>query len=243
MVQITRRDDAMLDWLKTVRMADMDAIRWALAALTDGGADKPVGIRMAQTWVARLLEAGMLDRARPSYQEGQIVWASHQAIGRQAPNIYRQTTRHEVAVAAVSARYLARGYTWSRDRRPESMQDHMVDGIAINGASVDLIEVELTPKTLNRYRHICTTHGSKLADGTVSRVVYFSTREAARTVAREADKFIFRDHRHRLVTLPVFNARGKWTGPETGPWSDDIPTVTDGRELPTPELWDRQVVS
>ncbi|WP_223695373.1 hypothetical protein [Leifsonia poae] len=52
----------------------------------------------------------MLD---PRFRDGSIVWATHQAIGKTAPNLFRQTTRHEVAVAAVSARYLCRGYSWS----------------------------------------------------------------------------------------------------------------------------------
>jgi len=39
MVQLTKRDEAMLDWLSVVRMADQEAVRWALAALTDGHAN------------------------------------------------------------------------------------------------------------------------------------------------------------------------------------------------------------
>ena len=39
-------DEAMMDWLSVVRMADQEAVRWALAALPDGHADKPVGVRL-----------------------------------------------------------------------------------------------------------------------------------------------------------------------------------------------------
>ena len=39
MVQLTKRDEAMLDWLSVVRMADQEAVRWALAALPDGHAN------------------------------------------------------------------------------------------------------------------------------------------------------------------------------------------------------------
>ena len=242
-VQITRRDEAMLDWLSVVRLADMDGIRWALAGLLEGGADHPVSLRKAQQWTARLEGVGLLDRARPSYKEGQVVWATHQAIGRQAPNIYRQTMRHELAVSTVSARYLARGYEWFRDRRPRSLQDHQVDGVAVKGDVVELIEVELTPKALKRYKLIHTHHGQRMATGGVTRVVYLCTPDAARAVAREADKFIFRDQRHRLVTLPVFNVQGKWVGNDADLWDGVQEPVASLVEIPAPKLWDREVVS
>ena len=100
MVQMTRRDEAMLDWLGVVRMADMDAVRWALAALATGETEKPVSLRKAQQWVARLEDVGLLGRARPAFRDHSIVWATHQAVGVSPPNLYRQTVRHDVAVAA-----------------------------------------------------------------------------------------------------------------------------------------------
>ena len=240
-VQITRRDDAMLEWLGVVRMADMQAIQWALGGLS--GAGEPVGRRVAQEWVARMIDKGLVDRERLSYQDSQIVWATHAAIGRVAPNLYRQTTRHELAVAAVSARYLARGYEWFRDRRPQSMQDHQVDGVAVKGNVVELIEVELTAKALRRYKQIHSHHGQRLATGGVSRVVYLCTKDAAKTVAREADRFIFRDQRHQLVALSMFDAKGKWIGNDTDLWDGAPEPVTTAAEIPTPQLWDREVVS
>lgn len=243
MLQLTRRDDAMLEWLSVVRMADIDGVRWALAGLQDGEADKPVSVRRANQWIARMAAEGMLGRARPMYRDRQIVWPTHKATGQVAPTLFRQTMRHELAVAAVSARYLARGYSWSRDRRPQSMQDHQVDGVAIKGDIVELIEVELTAKKLARYKHIHNHHGQRMATGGVSRVVYLCTRDAARAVSREADKFIFRDQRHRLVTLPVFNQQGKWIGGDTELWDGAPEPVDNSVEIPTPELWDRQVVS
>lgn len=242
-VQVTRRDDAMLGWLAVVKMADMEAIRWALAGIEEGVADRPISLRKAQHWVSRMQQAGHVDRARPSYKEGQVVWATHQAIGKQAPNVYRQTTRHELAVAMVSARYISRGYTWSRDRRPESLQDHQVDGIAIKGDTVELIEVELTPKELRRYKFIHTHHAERMSRGGVSRVVYLCTKDAARAVSREADKFIFRTDRHRLVTLPVFDVRGKWIGNDTDLWDGVLDPVSSTGEIPTPELWNSTVLS
>ncbi|WBM78830.1 hypothetical protein KIV56_09405 [Cryobacterium breve] len=130
----------MVDWLSTVRLAEVDAIRWALGAMS-GSAD-PISTRKAQHWVTRMVEAGLVDRARPTFQGASIVWATHDAVGRQPPNLFRQTTRHEVAVATVSARYLALGYTWQRDRRPVGVFDHQADGVATRGDQVELVEVE-----------------------------------------------------------------------------------------------------
>ena len=236
-VQITKRDDAMLEWLGVVRMADMEAIQWALGGLA--GSDQPVGRRVAQEWVARMIETGLADRERLSYQDSQIVWATHAAIGRVAPNLYRQTTRHELAVASASARYLARGFEWFRDRRPQNANDHQVDGVAVKGSIVELVEVELTAKTLQRYKLIHTHHGQRLATGGVSRIVYLCTPEAARTVEREADRLIFRDQRAQLETHPVFDIKGKWVGSETTPWANLAQAVTSEAEIPTPALWDR----
>lgn len=53
MVQLTSRDEAMLEWLGVVRMADVDAIRWALAGLAGDHSGPPVSRRKAQQQVAR----------------------------------------------------------------------------------------------------------------------------------------------------------------------------------------------
>ena len=142
-------------------MADQEAVCWALAALPEGHADQPVGVRRGNQWIARLVEEGL---AQPAFNDRSIIWATHLGIGRVAPNLYRQTTRHEIAVASVSARYLARGYTWFRDRRPASIQDHQTDGVAVKDGIVELIEVELTAKTLGRYKSICNSHAARMID-------------------------------------------------------------------------------
>lgn len=208
-MQLTARDERMIEWLRIVRMADLDGIRWALAGLKNGNANSEVSVRRANQWIARMAEVGLVDRIRPMYRDRQVVWPTHKATGQTAPILFRQTMRHELAVAAVSARYLARGYTWSRDRRPASIQEHQADGVAVKGNRVELIEVELTTKKLSRYRLIHAHHGQRLA-GEVSRVVYFCTKDVARVVSREADKFIFRGQRDSLVALPVLDAQGKW---------------------------------
>lgn len=245
MVQLTKRDEAMLDWLSVVRMADQEAVRWALAALPDGCAEQPVGVRRGNQWIARLVDEGLVQRAQPAFNDRSIIWATHQGIGRVAPNLYRQTTRHEIAVAAVSARYLARGYTWFRDRRPASLQDHQVDGVAVKGDIVELVEVELTAKTLGRYKLICNSHADRMTTGGITRVVYLGTPEATRVVSGQADKFIFRDQRSRLVTLSTFDVRGRWIGREAQLW-DTMPEPMPGAgelveaELPIHELWNSE---
>jgi hypothetical protein len=93
MVQWTDRDEAMVDWLLVVRLAEMDAIRWALGALSGSGV--PVNTRKAQQWVVRLEGAGLVERARPTYRDASIVWATAAAIGRPAPNLFRQAIGHE----------------------------------------------------------------------------------------------------------------------------------------------------
>lgn len=220
MMQITDRDEAMLDWLSVVRMADIDAIRWALGGLA--GAGTPVSMRKAQWWVARLAEHGLVDRARPTFRNGSIVWATNLAVGKSPPDLFRQTTRHEVAVAAASARYLAGGYRWTRDRKPANSLDHQADGVAIKGDIVELIEVELTPKTPARYKLICDSHALRLSRQGVARVAYLCTADAAKLVIKQADRFIFRTERAKLLTLSVFDKRGRWTGEDDALWSGEV---------------------
>jgi hypothetical protein len=128
-MQLTRRDEQMLEWLQVVRFADVEAVRWALSAVAGTGDRGPVSRRRAQQWAQRLVEVGLLGKTKPSYQRASIVWPTHVAIGR-APDLYKQTFRHELTVATVSARYLALGYTWTRDRPAVSIQDHQGDGLA-----------------------------------------------------------------------------------------------------------------
>lgn len=207
-MQKTKRDEAMLEWLAVVRMAGMPALRYALAGVQ--GLEQPVSLRRAQWWVSRMISVGLVGRTRVNYRSGSIVWPTFTAVGAAAPNLFRQTTRHEITVAEVSARYLAKGYSWRRDRKPTSWIDHQGDGIATRGNQVDLIEVELSPKTPARYKPICENHAYRMAHEGFSRVLYLCTADAARTVSREADRFIFRDLRSRLEVVHVFNDEGNW---------------------------------
>jgi hypothetical protein len=216
MIQFTSRDDEMLRWLGVVRLADMETVRLALGAMH--GSDRGVHLRKAQNWVARLIELGLVERGRPTHREGSIVWATAKAVGRQAPNLLGQTTRHDVAVANVSARYLLRGWEWARDRKAEGFLDHEVDGVAKRGSQVELIEVELTPKARSRYKGICDSHTDRLLHEGVSRIVYACTSDAARMVSREADKHVFRTERDRLVSFTGFDKLGRWIARDDALW-------------------------
>ena len=100
----TKRDHELLEWLGELRIADVDAVRWALAGFA--GRDEPVSGRRAQAWIARCRDAGLIETGRPTFQDGSVLWVAHHITGRAAPNLHRQTTRHEVAVSATSARFL-----------------------------------------------------------------------------------------------------------------------------------------
>lgn len=204
-MQVTARDERMFEWLGTVRLASTDAVRWALAAL-DGRAE-PVSMRRAQQWIARGVDAGVIERGRPVFQDGAIIWPARQVSGRGAPDLYRATTRHEVAVSSVSARYLAAGYSWSLDRAPRGRGEHRADGVAERGGRIELVEVELTAKTLARYQPILSAHARRLTEG-AERVVYIGTVDAMRVVAREADRILHPALRDRLVTVAALNERG-----------------------------------
>lgn len=209
MVQMTQRDHEMLEWLDKVGFADLQAIRWAMsgtAGRTDG---EPVALRKAQRWMLRMRTIGLIRRGTPAFQSGAVMWSTERASGR-SPNIYRQTARHELAVALVSARYLSLGYEWRRDRLPASFRDHQADGVATRGEEVVLVEVELTSKARSRYALILGSHSERVGAGEATRVEYYCPPSVARTVGHEADRLMFRDTRVKLRILPVLNGLGKW---------------------------------
>ena len=112
------------------------------------------------------------------------MWATRLAIGKPPPSLFRQTTRHEVAVATVSARYLAQGFTWRRDRQPTGHRLRQADGVATRDGIVELVElvelveVELTPKSWQRYQKMVTNHAYRLVHEDIDRVAYFCTADA-----------------------------------------------------------------
>ncbi|CAN5352982.1 hypothetical protein BH11ACT2_BH11ACT2_03380 [soil metagenome] len=208
MVLITARDEQMIEWLRVVRVSDMESVRFVLGAFAD--ATRPVSLRRAQQWAVRMIDAGLIGRERLTVQDGSVIWATQRATGIRPLNILGQTFRHEVAVASASARYLFNGWTWARDRKGSSYHDHQADGLATRGEEAELVEVELTPKSIERYGPICNSHVWRMTNESVSRVVYLCTADATRVVAREADKLLFRVNRPRLVTITAFDRRGSW---------------------------------
>lgn len=213
MVLLTNRDEAMLEWLRVVRFADSEAIRWALPAIESGRSPEPVHLRRSQHWIKRMSELGLVGRDRLSVRSSFVVWPSALVTGRRGPNLFGQTMRHELAVAYTSARYLARGFEWSRDRRPVFTYDHQADGIDLASDRTEYVEVELTPKTADRYRWILQRHADHLEQGDAVRVTYLCTTDAARIVNREADKHLIRDLRDRLTATVAFDRRGNWIAP------------------------------
>ncbi|HEX4403097.1 MAG TPA: hypothetical protein VHZ98_17405 [Galbitalea sp.] len=205
---MTARDEQMIEWLKVVRVTDMESIRFALAAFAD--ATKPVSLRRAQQWVARLAELGLVEKDRLTLQDGSVIWATQRATGMRPLNLLGQTFRHEVAVASASARYLFNGWSWARDRKASSYHDHQADGIATRGGEVELVEVELTPKAIERYAPIVNSYSWRISRERVTRIVYLCTADATRMVRREADKLLFRDDKSLVVTVTAFDKRGTW---------------------------------
>jgi hypothetical protein len=124
----------------------------------------------------------LIGRANLGGPGGSIVLGTYEATGQAPPNICRQTTRHEIVVSAVSARYLAAGFAWRRDDRPQYAGGHQADGVPIGQRSEELIEVELTPKRAPRYASIFTTYRNRLDTGDAGRIAYLCNTQSARAV-------------------------------------------------------------
>ena len=98
MVLVTARDEQMIEWLKVIRVTDMESIRFVLAAFAD--ANQPVTLRRAQQWVARLAELGLVEKERLTLQDGSAIWATQRATGMRPLNLLatrmvaREANRH-----------------------------------------------------------------------------------------------------------------------------------------------------
>ncbi|GAA2751917.1 hypothetical protein [Amnibacterium kyonggiense] len=216
-VWVMPRDEQMLLWFSIVRIANVQSVRWVLGSLN--GQDGPVSTRRAQTWCARMKTAGMVDRAQLGGAGGSLVWATYQGTGLSKPNLYRQTTRHEVAVAAASARYAAAGYAWQRDLKPDSGGGHQADGTALAPGWIELIEVELTGKRMPRYVQIFTSFRRRFDIGDISTVTYLCNADGARAV-REALRSlpagcVIAD---RINVHEVYDSAGLWAEDELPNW-------------------------
>ena len=222
-VDVTARDEQMFDWFRMVRVTNMDGIRWMLGTLN--GTVGQVSARNAFLWVARMSEVGLVDRARIPQARGTMVWATPKATGMRRPDLLRQTTRHEVLVSVVSARYLNAGWGWSRDTARREF-DHQADGAAARQGVFDLVEVELTAKRNNRYRDILRSFRERLDADPEMRVVYLCTADAARAIRIGLDRGPGQDIASRVYVADVFDRSGGWVGPEYPPGLFDAAAPT-----------------
>ncbi len=216
-VWLMPRDEQMMTWFQIVRIANVQSVRWVLGALN--GQARPVSVRRAQSWCERMQTAGMVDRAQLGGAGGALVWGTYAGTGLAKPNLYRQTTRHEVAVAAASARYAAAGYAWQRDEKPAYVGGHQADGVALGTDLVELVEVELTGKRMPRYVAIFQAFRRRFDLGEMNGVTYLCNAESARAV-REALMTVpaGRTIAARVAVQEVYDPAGQWIDDELPVW-------------------------
>lgn len=215
-VHVRERDEQALGWFGIVRVSNVQAVRWVLGALN--GWDGPVSARRAQLWCSRMEAAGLIGRAQMGGPGGAVVWGTYAGVGRARPDVFRQTTRHEVAVSTASARYATAGYAWQRDERAATAADHQADGIALGPAWMELVEVELTAKRLPRYVAIFRAYRRRL-EREGSQVTYLCTPGAARAVRAALTEL--RDGQAiapRVQVQEVFDRDGWWPGERLPEW-------------------------
>ncbi|RIX30229.1 hypothetical protein D1781_01930 [Amnibacterium setariae] len=135
--------------------------------------------------------------------------------GSRRPNLFAQTTRHEIAVSAASTRYLAAGYSWARDERPPRVRSHVADGVAIKGDQLTLIEVELTPKRADRYAMILARFRLRIEAGAADRVVFLCNPDSAYTVRAALRQPSAKRVADLVDVREVFD-------PRTAHWGDDV---------------------
>jgi len=216
-VWVMPRDEAMFGWFRIVQIADVQAVRWVLGALN--ATDRPVSSRPAQEWVVRMEAAGLVERVQLGGRGGSLVFDTYAGTKQGRPGLYRQTTRHAVAVAATSARYAAAGYTWRRDDKPDFAGGHQADGVAASQDWVGLIEVELTGNRLPRYAQIFTAFRHRFDAGEIDHVTHLYTDEAARTVlAAIHDLPVARTIAPQVQIQPVFDPLGHWVDDTLPSW-------------------------
>lgn len=216
-VWVMPRDEAMFGWFRIVRIADVQAVRWVLGALN--ATDRPVSTRRAQEWVVRMEAAGLVERVQLGGRGGSLVFGTYAGTGQGRPHLYRQTTRHEVAVAATSARYAAAGYSWRRDERPTHVGGHQADGVAEARDWVELVEVELTGKRLPRYAQIFTALRRRLDAGEMDQVTYLCSDEATQAVRAAINELpAGRTIAPQIQIQPVFDPLGHWADDALPSW-------------------------
>lgn len=216
-VWVMPRDESMLTWFSIVRIANVQSVRWVLGALNDQPG--PVSVRRAQSWCARMETAGMIGRAQLGGAGGSLVWVTYAGTGLSKPNLYRQTTRHEVAVAAASARYATAGYAWQRDDKPAYAGGHQADGVALVGDWVELVEVELAGKRTPGYMSIFKAFQRRFDLREMSAVTYLCNAEGARAVRLALESLpMGRAIAPQVQIREVYDQRGLWEGDALPTW-------------------------
>lgn len=216
-VSVIPRDESMLTWFQIVRIANMQSVRWVLGALNDQPG--PVSVRRAQSWCARMETAGLVGRAQLGGAGGSLVWATYAGTGQGKPNLYRQTTRHEVAVAAASALYATAGYAWQRDDKPACAGGHQADGVALVGDRVELVGAELTGKRMPRYASIFRAFQRRFDLGEMSVVTYLCNSESVPAVRGALTSLrVGRAIAPQVQVREVYNLRGLWDGDVLPAW-------------------------
>jgi hypothetical protein len=216
-VWVTPRDEMALSWFRIVRISNVQTVRWLLGAVN--GWERPVQIRQAQRWVSRMETAGMIRRVNIGGPGGAVVWGTFEATQASRPNIYAQTTRHEIAVSAASARFAAAGWAWQRDQRPDWTGGHQADGVALGiGDDALLIEVELTPKRAPRYVQIFSAYSRRLVRGDALRVVYLCNPDSARAVRSALRQPTGHRVADRVEVHEVFDTQTTWRSETLPAW-------------------------
>lgn len=209
-----------------MRLADIEAVRIVLGTLSESGTE--VSLRRAQQRVAKLVDAGLLRRARPRMRGGSVLWVAPAVSGRREPNVFAATATHDIGVAAVSADLLQQGYRFALDERLDQegrplKGAHVADGVAIatTGAR-QLVEIELSPKTnAGRYQRIMRSHQQRIGEGEVSGVLYFCSPTAEPAVRAAVSSYLspalqshvhvwrtFNTEHEYLATVRARRARG-----------------------------------
>lgn len=216
-VWVMPRDEAVLQWFSIVRIANVQSVRWVLGALS--GEPGPVSNRPAQSSCSRMATTGMVDWAQLGGAGGSLVWATYAGTGLAKPDLYRQTTGHEVALAAASAPYAAAGYAWRRDGKPSYAGGHPADGVALAPGWVVLIEVELTAKRTPGSVSIFSAYRRRFDLGDMSATTYLSNPGSARAVeAALASLPAGRAIAPQVEIHEVFDERGHWADDVLPTW-------------------------
>ena len=189
----------------------------------------PVSVRRAQSWCARMETVGMVSRAQLGEAGGSLVCATYAGTGQAKPNLYGQTTRHEVAVAAASARYATAGYAWQRDDKPKHVGGHQADGVALAPAWVELIEVELTAKRMPRYVQVFQAFRRRFELAEIGQVSYLCNAESARAVRAALDSIpAGRFVANQVAVHEVYDRAGLWGDDSLPAWLPRAETVGNG---------------